>query len=56
MVTSGERWGMGETGDGGTCQDEHWVMYGSVERLHCTSEINTVLYVNYTGSKIKVFN
>ena len=37
----------------GTCGDEHWVMYESVEPLHCTPETNIVLYVNYTESKVK---
>ena len=34
-----------------TCDEEHWVMYGSVELLHCTPETNIALYV-YTGIKI----
>ena len=29
-----------------TC-DEHWVVYGSVVSLHCASDINITLYVNY---------
>ena len=40
---------MDEIGDGDSgmhCCDEHWVMYGSVESLHCTSETNITLYVN----------
>ena len=36
-----------------TYRDEHWVMYGIVESLHCTPETNVTLYVNYTGIKIK---
>ena len=53
MVTRGEvGGGMGEIGGGrggwfkeSTCCDEHRVMYGSVESLHCT-ETNIMLYVN----------
>ena len=35
------------------CPDEHQVMYWSVESLHYTPKINTILYVNYT--RIKIF-
>ena len=31
--------------------DKHWVMYGIVESLYCTSETNIILCVNYTGIK-----
>ena len=33
--------------------DEHWVIYEIVESLYCTPETNIILYVNYTGIKIK---
>ena len=39
-----------------TCCDEHWVMYGSIESLHCTPKTNVKLYVNYTGIKIREKN
>ena len=46
---------MGEVGDGDKeyiyC-DEHWIVYRTVETLHCTPETNITLYVNYTGIKI----
>ena len=45
------RWGMGIKE--GTCCDEHWVMYGIVESLYYTPEINITQYVNYTGIKTK---
>ena len=31
--------------------DEYWVMYGILESLYCTPEINIALYVNYAGIK-----
>ena len=30
----------------GTCCDEPWALYGSVESLHCTPETNKTLCVN----------
>ena len=49
MVTGGERLGcVGEAGVGlkaCTC-DEHQVLYGNVESLHCTPETNITLHVN----------
>ena len=47
---------MGEIGDGDKehiYHDEHWVKYGSIESLYCTSETDILLYVNYRGIKIK---
>ena len=51
MITRGEVGGaMGEIGEGikeGTCCDEHWVLYGTVESLHCTPETNsTCMLIN----------
>ena len=46
---------MGEIDEGGqeylSC--EHWEMYRIVESLYCTPDINIILWVNYTGVKIK---
>ena len=36
-----------------TCCDEHWVIYGTVKSLYCTPETNVILYISYTGIKIK---
>lgn len=36
---------------GGTCHDDHWVMYEIVESVYCTRETKITLYVNYTGTK-----
>ena len=37
-----------------TYQDEHRIVYRSVESLYCTLETNITLYINYTGTKIKI--
>ena len=39
------KWVMGIKG--GTCCDEHWVLYVSDKSLNSTTETNTTLYVNY---------
>ena len=52
MVARGEMGGgIGKIGDGdreGTCYDKHQVLYGGVESLYCTPEINITLYVNWS--------
>lgn len=49
---------MGEISEGDqecTC-DEHWVLYGTAEALHCTPETNVTLDVNQTGIFLKISN
>lgn len=43
----GGKWRMDKIGD------EHSVRYGIDESLYCTLETNTMLFVNYTGVKIR---
>ena len=33
--------------------DEQWMIYGSAKSLYCTPETKRMLYMNYTGIKIK---
>ena len=35
----------------GTWSEEHQVLYGSVQSLHCTPETNITLYVNWNLNK-----
>lgn len=35
--------------------DEHWVIYGSVQSLFCTSETDVTVYINYTKLFLEVF-
>lgn len=50
---------MGEIGDGvseGTCRDEPWMTYGSVESLYCTPDTNIPLHANQLELKQKLKN
>ena len=40
----------------GTCYEEHQVLYGSIDSLHCTLETNITLYANYLGFKLDFKN
>ena len=46
LRVAGEEVGGGMGIKEGTCWDEHWVLYVSVESLGSTPETNSTLYVN----------